>query len=98
MQESFRRWLSPPDPSKNYNIARKAHHKGSAEWFVYGNMFSEWKRATSSLLWIHGKRMCSPLFVIMFLMEARFYSGVRKKCAFVRATPLVLFRMTDIFD
>lgn len=66
LQENFRRWLSPPDPSKNYNIARKAHHEGSAEWFVRGNMFCEWKQATSSLLWIHGKRTCLPIFIIVF--------------------------------
>ena len=95
MQESFRRWLSPPDPSKNYNIARKAHHKGSAEWFVHGNMFYEWKRATSSLLWIHGKRMCFPRFIILFLMGIWFYSGVREKCAFVRAIPLIIFHISD---
>ena len=98
MQENFRRWLSPPDPSKNYNIARKAHHEGSAKWFVHGDIFYEWKRATGSLLWIHGKRMRSPLFVIMFLIETRFYSGVRKKRAFVRDILLIFFRMTDILD
>jgi hypothetical protein len=98
MQENFRRWLSPPDPSKNYNIARKAHHKGSAEWFVHGNMFYEWKRATGSLLWIHGKRMSFPLFIIVFLIETRFYSGVREKRAFVREIPFILVQTTDIFD
>ena len=60
LHESFRRWLSPPDPSKNHNIARKAHHEGSAEWFVHGNTFSEWKWKTGSLLWIHGKRASPP--------------------------------------
>ena len=60
IQDNFRRWLSPPDPSKNYNIARDAHHEGSAEWFVHGNTFSEWKWATGSLLWICGKRACFP--------------------------------------
>ena len=56
MQDNFRQWLSPPDPSKNHNIARKARHEGSAEWFVHGNTFSEWKRTTGSLFLIHGKR------------------------------------------
>ncbi|KAI0292993.1 hypothetical protein B0F90DRAFT_1928395 [Multifurca ochricompacta] len=54
LQETFRRWLSPPDPSKNHNIARKSHHDGTASWFIDGNTFPEW-RATGSLLWIHGK-------------------------------------------
>ncbi|KAI0292992.1 hypothetical protein B0F90DRAFT_1822487 [Multifurca ochricompacta] len=52
--EDFRSWLSPPDPSKNHNIARKSHHDGTASWFIHGNTFPEW-RATGSLLWVHGK-------------------------------------------
>lgn len=98
LQETFRRWLSPPDPSDNHNIARKAHYKGSAEWFVHGNIFSEWKRTTSSLLWIHGKRGYSALFIPAFLMETRFHSGVRKERAFVRSIPFLNLRTIDIVD
>ncbi|KAI0292977.1 hypothetical protein B0F90DRAFT_1928377 [Multifurca ochricompacta] len=47
-------WLSPTDPSESHNIARKAHHPGTAAWFIQGHTFSEWKK-TGSLLWIHGK-------------------------------------------
>ena len=56
LQERFRRWLSPPDPSINHNTARKAHHEGTAEWFIHGDTFAEWKSTTGSVLWIHGKR------------------------------------------
>ncbi|KAI0292974.1 hypothetical protein B0F90DRAFT_193057 [Multifurca ochricompacta] len=35
-------------------MARKAHHPGTAAWFIQGHTFSEWKK-TGSLLWIHGK-------------------------------------------
>ena len=48
-------WLSPPDPSVNYNIARDAHHKGTALWFTESSTFGDWKES-GSLLWIHGKR------------------------------------------
>ena len=54
-REKLRKWLSPPDPSTNHNIARKAHHKGTASWFFQGGIFGDWK-SSSSLLWIHGKR------------------------------------------
>ncbi|KAI0296778.1 hypothetical protein B0F90DRAFT_1819786 [Multifurca ochricompacta] len=47
-------WLSPVDPSESHNMTRKAHHPGSAAWFIQGDTFSEWKK-TGSLLWIHGK-------------------------------------------
>ncbi len=55
LQKDIRSWLSPPDPSKNHNIARGAQHDGTAEWFTQGSTFEAWK-ATGSLLWIHGKR------------------------------------------
>ena len=61
-------------------------------------MFCGWKQATSSLLWIHGKRMYFSLFIIVFLMETRTYSGIRKERAFVRAIPFVLFQATDVSD
>jgi hypothetical protein len=52
----MRSWLSPPDPSKNHNIAHGAQHGGTAEWFIQGSTFENWY-TTGSLLWIHGKRM-----------------------------------------
>ena len=55
LRDSLFRWLSPPDPSINHNIASKAHHKGTAEWLLQGSIFSQWK-STGSFLWMHGKR------------------------------------------
>ncbi|EMD37971.1 hypothetical protein CERSUDRAFT_72606 [Gelatoporia subvermispora B] len=48
-------WLSPPDPSKNYDLALKFRHEGTATWFTEGEMMQEWK-LTRPLLWVHGKR------------------------------------------
>ena len=48
-------WLSPPDPSTNYNIGLRDLHKKTATWFLEGSIFQEW-HLTGSLLWIHGKR------------------------------------------
>ena len=56
LQKDIRSWLSPPDPSKNHNIAHAAQHDGTAEWFIHGSTFDKWI-TTGSLLWIHGKRM-----------------------------------------
>ncbi|KAF8497815.1 hypothetical protein F5888DRAFT_1889438 [Russula emetica] len=56
LRQDLRRWLSPPDPSTNHNIACNAHHKGTATWFFEGRTYNEWKSTGSeSLLWIHGK-------------------------------------------
>ena len=56
LRENLRKWLSPPDPSTNLNIACGAHLKGTATWFLQGSTFQTWK-SSSSLLWIHGNRM-----------------------------------------
>ncbi|KAN0130441.1 hypothetical protein V8E53_011704 [Lactarius tabidus] len=50
----LRSWLSPADPSTNHNIARKAHHNGTAAWLFQGQILIKWM-STGSLLWIHGK-------------------------------------------
>ena len=54
--ESIHKWLSPPDPSTNHNIACDTHHKETAKWFFEGKIYQEWK-SKGSLLWIHGKRV-----------------------------------------
>ncbi|KAF8474426.1 hypothetical protein DFH94DRAFT_129537 [Russula ochroleuca] len=54
LRENIHKWLSPPDPSTNHNIACGTHHKKTATWFFQGSIFQEWK-STGSLLWIHGK-------------------------------------------
>ena len=59
-REKILKWLSPPDPSTNHNIACSTHHKKTATWFFQGSIFQEWK-STGSLLWIHGKRLSNPL-------------------------------------
>jgi len=55
LRDSLRQWLSPPDPSTNYNIATDAHHVGTAQWFFQGSIFKGWQ-STGSFLWIHGNR------------------------------------------
>ena len=61
LQQDLRRWLSPPDPSTNHNIACNAHHDGTANWFFEGSFYKEWRSTgSSSLIWIHGKRVPLP--------------------------------------
>jgi hypothetical protein len=56
VRECLRRWVTPPDPSTNHNIACGIQHGGTAQWFFQGGIFRDWK-LTGSLLWIYGKRM-----------------------------------------
>ena len=60
LRESTHKWLSPPDPSTNHNVACGTHHKKTATWFFQGGIYQEWK-LTGSLLWVHGKRLSVPL-------------------------------------
>ena len=63
LRDSIHKWLSPPDPSTNHNIACGTHHKKTATWFFEGNIYKEW-RSKGSLLWIHGKRASCPIFYL----------------------------------
>ena len=76
LQENLQKWLSPPDPSTNHNIARKAHHKGTVSWFFQGGIFKQWK--LSPLLWIHGK--CTFLVLVTpHSTDSHICSGLRQK-------------------
>ncbi|KAH9013202.1 hypothetical protein EDB85DRAFT_2296384 [Lactarius pseudohatsudake] len=54
LRRDLRNWISPPDPSINYNTACGAHHEGTAAWLTRGEAFNTWK-TSGSLLWVHGK-------------------------------------------
>ncbi|KAI9434714.1 hypothetical protein H4582DRAFT_1855816 [Lactarius indigo] len=58
----LRNWISPPDPSINYNTACGAHHEGTATWLTRGDAFNRW-RADGCLLWVHGKRTRSQAVI-----------------------------------
>ena len=55
LRKDLRNWLSPPDPSVNYNTASDARHEGTTLWFLACDAFKNWKMS-NSLLWIYGKR------------------------------------------
>ena len=64
LQEKIFGWLSAPDPWTNHHTACKSRHRGTADWFIKGNTFSDWRTSDvpSSLLWVHGKRLLIPAF------------------------------------
>ena len=95
LREKLQRWLSPPNPSTNHNIARKAHHKGTASWFFQGSIFKQWK--SSPLLWIHGKRRFRFLSTTL-PTQSHLYSGLRKKCPVVCYFLLFLPAFTHIIS
>ncbi|KAH9049987.1 hypothetical protein EDB84DRAFT_1452114 [Lactarius hengduanensis] len=54
-RSDLRRWISPPNPSINHNLACDTHHNGTTMWFAQCNAFDGWK-TNGSLLWIRGNR------------------------------------------
>ena len=81
LQQDIFKWLSPPDPWKNHNIACKSRHAKSAAWFIHDERFSEWKAsgAPSPLLWVHGKRLLLPaLTILQRLISFLFVAGAGK--------------------
>jgi len=88
LRDSLLRWLSPPDPSINHNIAAKAHHYGTSRWFFQESIFKQWN-TVGSLLWVHGKRAFLYFTSLQFLMISCFRSWIREECS------LVCFSSTD---
>jgi hypothetical protein len=95
LRESIHKWLSPPDPSTNHNIACGTHHKTTATWFFEGSIFQEWK-LTGSLLWIHGKRLSHPLSNFSASDNISYYSWLRQKHYLVREFLTYFVKITDI--
>lgn len=56
--EKIERWLSPPDPSTNYNKALQQRHEGSGLWFLHGGAFAKWRIRRNSFLWLYGIPGC----------------------------------------
>ncbi|KAL1640065.1 hypothetical protein SLS58_007332 [Diplodia intermedia] len=63
-------WLSPPDPSINYNEAKKKCHKDTCQWFLQSEIFDKWKTTASSFLWIHGLVACGKTVLSSTIVDA----------------------------
>jgi hypothetical protein len=83
LRKGTHKWLSPPDPSANHNIACGTHHKKTAAWFFQGGIYQEWI-STGSLLWIHGKRLSPPLSNLILSDAVLSGSWLGQKCHLVR--------------
>lgn len=62
--QKIRRWLSPPDPSSNYNTARDSYQPTTGDWFLGSKEFREWRAKSNSFLWLYGIRR--HIFSVLF--------------------------------
>ncbi|KAI0274204.1 hypothetical protein BGY98DRAFT_1188657 [Russula aff. rugulosa BPL654] len=67
-REKLRTWLAPPNPSVNHNTAHDTQHDGTANWFIQGPTFDEWK-TNGSLLWIRGNPGCGKSILCSAIIE-----------------------------
>ena len=58
LRQELPRWLSPPNPSINHNIACGAHHKRNAEWF--SKEVSSRQRRSKHIGYLREKEMDAP--------------------------------------
>lgn len=62
-------WLSPSDPSSNYNKALSARYQDSGRWFLQSDSYSTWKTEPSSFLWLHGIPGCGKTVLSSTIIE-----------------------------
>ena len=55
-RQKIRDWLSPCDPSTNFNRAIEAQHRGTGQWFLDLPEYAKWKTDHNSFFWAYGIR------------------------------------------
>jgi Cdc6-like AAA superfamily ATPase len=62
-------WLSPPDPSTNYNKALQQRQEGTGLWFLKGDAFAAWKSQRNSSMWLYGIPGCGKTVLSTSIIE-----------------------------
>ncbi|KAI1264390.1 hypothetical protein F5Y18DRAFT_417729 [Xylariaceae sp. FL1019] len=62
-------WLSPPDPSTNYNNALKSRHPGSGKWLLKHPAYLGWESERNSFLWLTGIPGCGKTVLSSTIIE-----------------------------
>ncbi|KAK4166291.1 putative vegetative incompatibility protein, partial [Cladorrhinum sp. PSN259] len=65
----LRNWLSPADPSTNFNVAKEKRHHGTGEWFTNSDAFLEWKSGSRRHLWLHGLAGCGKTVLSSTILD-----------------------------
>jgi hypothetical protein len=63
------RWLSPSDPSTNYNKALGQRHDGTGRWFIEGQTFRSFKEGQAPFLWLNGIPGCGKTVISSSIIE-----------------------------
>ncbi|KAJ4286967.1 hypothetical protein N0V90_012847 [Kalmusia sp. IMI 367209] len=69
-QTKISQWLSPPDPSTNYNAALRQRQEGTGLWLLQNPSFAKWKTQKNSFLWLHGIPGCGKTVLSSTVIES----------------------------
>jgi hypothetical protein len=96
-RENLHRWISPPDPSNEYNTTCDAQHEGTAAWCTKSNTFADWKRS-GSLLWVHGKRTCPTILWALFIANGLLFIAGSGKTFLRYVAPLRVLSVIEFMS
>ncbi|WPA97796.1 uncharacterized protein RHO25_002407 [Cercospora beticola] len=68
-EQQIDKWLSPPDPSTNYNIATDLRHPNTGRWFLDSDEYIIWKANPSAPLWLNGIPGCGKTILSSAIIE-----------------------------
>jgi hypothetical protein len=62
-------WLSPANPSYNYNRALENCQNGTGSWFLESKQFGMWKTDPMSFLWLYGIPGCGKTILTATIIQ-----------------------------
>jgi hypothetical protein len=63
------RWLSPSDPSTNFNKALQQRQESTGLWLLQNNQFKKWQSQPNSFLWLYGIPGCGKTILSSTIIE-----------------------------
>ena len=63
-------WLSPPDPSLNYQKALKQRQTDTGLWFLESDGYAQWKIDPLSFLWLYGIPGCGKTILSSTILQS----------------------------
>ncbi|KAF2259137.1 hypothetical protein CC78DRAFT_586295, partial [Lojkania enalia] len=68
-RRDIKRWISPSDPSTNYNKALQQRQEGTGLWFLQSPAYVQWKTQPNSSLWLYGIPGCGKTILSSTIIE-----------------------------
>ena len=67
--QNLHQWLSPPDPSVNYQKALAQRQQDTGLWLLDGEHYKNWKTSVASVLWLHGIPGCGKTILSSTILQ-----------------------------